>query len=457
MAQYLNGRSLRGTTGFNDFQVLRPAEFGSQVAESATMPSNARTLLSSRSRRTVPLWFGALLAACGGEAAPEATLTPLDGERALLAPSAAGSSPSNDANDSVGTTPIPDELTTPANPEPVTPLDFDPVAAACEHQLDCSWSARAPLPTSSRGHAAATSNGLIYVFGGVTAAEASNGPVGLAEREALGVTLPNPLYGQVRSYDPTADLWSARASMPVGLYSATAHAIQDAIYVVGGYGEQGFTGALQRYSPATDTWDSLSPRPLQRYTFMSEAIGDKVYVAGGMGPYENPTPEQASSWEGKTRLEIYDIVTDTWSEGTPAPEALSDAASCAAADRIFLFGGELANATLIYDVATDSWSEGSPPPSLREGQRCARVGESLFVLGGRDTVSGAALDLIERYDVATDTWHVNEQLPTPRYWFASIALGAEIYSIGGEGSTTSPTPANDFGLLGSVEVLRVAP
>jgi N-acetylneuraminic acid mutarotase len=446
----------------NDFGMLKGADFGSKVADSAGMPSNARTLLSSRSLRIVPLWLGVLLAACGSDAALEAAPDPGDEERALLTPGAAGVRPSNDPitpDDRAGSTPILETLTTPAlteDSETGALLDFNPVAAACEERLDCPWSARAGLPAPSRGHAAATSNGLIYVFGGMTTAEVASTNVSPAKREALGIVPPTTFYGEVRAYDPAANLWTPRATMPVGLYNATAHAIDDAIYVVGGYGEQGFTGALQRYTQATDTWDARSPRPLQRYTFMSEAVGDKLYVTGGVGPYENPTPDQEISWEGKTRLEIYDTVTDTWSEGTPAPVALADAASCATADRIFLFGGELANATLIYDVATDSWSEGSPPPTLREGQSCARIGESMFVLGGRDPVTSVELDLIERYDVVTDTWHAAERLPTPRYWFATIALGAEIYSIGGE-RFMSGNLANDFGMLGSVEVLRVAP
>jgi N-acetylneuraminic acid mutarotase len=456
-------RSCLAQTALSDFNDLNRAELGPQVADGSNMPSHARTQLSSRALRAVPLWLGALLAACGSQAAPEAVPEPLDDEPALLGPGPLGAnasdSPITPHNDGAGAAPVLDALTTPALPEDSetdAPLDFNPVAAACENQVDCPWSARADLPMASRGHAAAISNGLIYVFGGMTTAEVASTNASPAKREALGIALPTTFYGQVRAYDPSANLWVPRATMPVGLYSSTAHAIGDAIYVVGGYGEQGFTGALQRYTPATDTWDALSPRPLQRYTFVSEAIGGRVYVTGGVGPEENPTPDRELTWDGKTRLEIYDTATDTWSDGTPAPLALADAASCAAAGRMFLFGGELANATLIYDTATDSWSQGTPPPTLREGQSCARIGDSMFVLGGRDPVTGVELDLIERYDVATDTWNVAERLPTPRFWFTSIALANEIYSIGGE-RLMSGNLANDFGMLGSVEVLRVAP
>jgi N-acetylneuraminic acid mutarotase len=387
------------------------------------------------------LVLGAALAGCSGGAATEHDTPGSLDQPPPSDPAGTQPVPDRDDEEPEGTAPVPPPIEQP-------PAVIDPITAACAGQTDCRWSARADLPAGSRSHAAAEYSGAIYVFGGMTAADTPRS----SARPGADTTAPLEKYRAVRAYSPEANSWTPRASMPVGLYSSTAHALGDAIYVVGGYGEQGFTGALQRYSPASDSWTELSPRPLARYTFMSEVVGGRIYVTGGMGPFEIPTLEDAA-WEGKTSLEIYDPATDTWTEGTPAPQALSDGASCALGDRIFFMGGELANATLIYDVGTELWSEGAPAPTTRGGMSCARVGDSFYLLGGRDGGRGHELDRVERYDVTSDSWQEYKTLPTPRYWFSTVALGTSIYSIGGERLDASV----DFGLLRSVEVLTVAP
>jgi N-acetylneuraminic acid mutarotase len=80
--------------------------------------------------------------------------------------------------------------------------------------------------------------GQLYVIGGCTVADCS------------GIT------GAVEAYDPNANGWSTKASMPSGTerYDAAVRVINGKLYVAGGHNAGGVIGTVEIYNPVTDTW-----------------------------------------------------------------------------------------------------------------------------------------------------------------------------------------------------------
>lgn len=294
------------------------------------------------------------------------------------------------------------------------------VGPGCLGKPGCPWSELAPLPEPSRSLVAVTYQGLIYTIGGTTPN---------VDPPLIGEDSPQK-FTDVLAYDPETDIWSKRAPLPVGTLSLGAHVIGDKIYAFAGYGADGFVNEVEAYDPATDSWELKAPRPTYRYTFGSEVIANRVVLIGGFGPVDN-MQAMGQDWEPKLDVEVYDVAEDTWTTMSPAPRAISDAASCVFGDQIYLFGGEFTNRTSVYDVTQDRWSEGSRPPIAREGHACVRVGDRFLLLGGR-TSGGPPLDAVEQYDPVTDTWTHLEALPEPRVWLAATSLGSSVYVIGGE-------------------------
>jgi N-acetylneuraminic acid mutarotase len=76
-----------------------------------------------------------------------------------------------------------------------------------------TWSARAPLPTTRSGLAAATLDGVIYAFGG-------EGPDGT--------------FDESEAYDPASDSWMNATAMPTARHGLGSAVVDGLIYVVAG-------------------------------------------------------------------------------------------------------------------------------------------------------------------------------------------------------------------------------
>jgi N-acetylneuraminic acid mutarotase len=86
---------------------------------------------------------------------------------------------------------------------------FDPATSA--------WTARAPMPTSRAGFAAAVARDRVAVAGGEGNAWAASG-----------------VFQEVELYDPAMDTWTSLASMRTPRHGTGAAAVGDVVYVPGG-------------------------------------------------------------------------------------------------------------------------------------------------------------------------------------------------------------------------------
>jgi hypothetical protein len=134
-----------------------------------------------------------------------------------------------------------------------------------------------------------------------------------------GLGTGNTVLSSVEYYDPTTDSWSSVASLPQGVYNATATSDGEGhIFVFGGDNSSGQPiDTVYRYTIATNSWDTGSPMPVAASEASAvDAAYGMIYVIGGL-----------SSSGALSDVNWYNPVTDTWTEETSLPSAVYGAAT----------------------------------------------------------------------------------------------------------------------------------
>ena len=199
--------------------------------------------------------------------------------------------------------------------------------------------------------------------------------------------------------------------------------------------------------PTTDQpWVPLAPipEPLGLEGHCTSLIGNMVYTAfGNSGGVYAPTGLESGD---TNRLRIYDLATNTWTFGPPAPTAgrAEHYRGMAKGGRLFCLGGRSTNETWSFEPATLTWTPKAPfPDSSRVGTSAATFGNSIFVFGGREGTapcSTSGTTRVLRYDVDKDMWFPAGSMVEARSDTTVARVGGFIYIFGGcNGSTFSET------------------
>jgi hypothetical protein len=180
-------------------------------------------------------------------------------------------------------------------------------------------------------------------------------------------------------------------------------------------------------------------------TGMSVAsAGNKIVFAGG-------NESNGFSAFHSSRVDIYDISTNTWSIAELCV-ARDDMAAIASGNKIFFGGGEVGDGTWpvdsvdIYDVTTNTWTV-AHLSTAGHSIAAASVGNKVFFAGGDHGFNGTpGLDRakqVDIYDIATNTWSTSQLSNSKVVGHCAVTAGNKIYFSGGETwQGTNPVASN---------------
>lgn len=249
-----------------------------------------------------------------------------------------------------------------------------------------------------------------------------------------------PVSTQSEQLEPDRGVWRTAAAAPTKRTEVAAAAMNDKIYVVGGFEQPNLgnvmnlaiTPSLEEYDPSHDRWTSKAPLPVGLHHVGIGVTGGRLYVIGGY------RQSGLSVWQPVATVYAYDGATDSWTERTPMPTARGALSVTEHEGRLYAIGGydRTANsaAVEVYDPARNLWTSRAPLPTPRDHLAAATVSGKLYAIGGR--VNGdyrRNLSVTERYDPVTDQWTGVADLPTARSGITASVVGGRIYVFGGEG------------------------
>ncbi len=225
--------------------------------------------------------------------------------------------------------------------------------------------------------------------------------------------------------------WESLNAVPEALGEVAGGIIDGFLYLVG----EG-SGNTYRFDCVNRQWISnAAPRTFTGHHHAAEVYDGKLYLIGGI----------SGGSEGK--VQIYDPVMDSWSEGMDMPWAAGSPSTSVINGMIYAAGGIVGTFTVgtagVYDPLLDTWTlRAQMPDGGRNHTAAATDGEKFYIFGGRKGGNFVANGLDETfvYDPGANTWDwsgaggsILERIPEARGGMGkAIYLRGEFYVFGGE-------------------------
>jgi hypothetical protein len=216
--------------------------------------------------------------------------------------------------------------------------------------------------------------------------------------------------------------WTQANVYPLSVSGAAVASNGTSIYAFGGNSNGGGEHAeAYRYDPSANTWTALASMPTgPDYLCHAEYGGNgKIYVMGG--------------GNGGTLNRIYDIATNSWSAGAPVPEAVFDHGHAYWNGKIYVIGGIVFgvawSAVYAYDVATNTWSEPlSPLPQAEFDMACGAINNKIYCANGSTSTQPAhPRNELFIYDIAANSWTTGANSPQASIYPAGTVVGGKLY------------------------------
>lgn len=248
------------------------------------------------------------------------------------------------------------------------------------------------------------------------------------------MTTPEDLAagGDVYAYDPSNDKWEARAKMPVKKSSYSLVALNDRVYVIGGFtAANEATAAVEEYNPATNTWTTKASMPTARSRIGIVVLEGKIYALGG----------KVKEGAATDAVECYDPIRDTWSRKRALARTFIGVQAAAAGGKIYVLKGtELKDKRFEmvldfdeYNPATDTWTRKASGTFPKEPLEAVAVGGKYFAVGG-GAFTDSSVPSLKEYEPAGDRWVVRSNMLSTSartIHFSWAVLGGKIYTFGG--------------------------
>lgn len=255
---------------------------------------------------------------------------------------------------------------------------------------------------------------------------------------AMGVAINDKLYvlgGYNSNFSVAADLyrldtsnpasgWQSMTPMPLRVIGAQAVSLGGKIYVTGGYSGTNPVASVQVYEPGANTWSSAAPLPVALGGMAATAYNGKIYIFGGAGADDQPT----------NAVYEYDPATGISTPKNPMPAPVYNAAAAVLNNRIYVVGGSsYSYANFVYNPATDQWLGIAPSPrTTTDKTGLLSLGGELWALGGSYSGQEAPGVTVQIYSPLSNTWRYGPAFLSQRTWTsAATVIGNTAYVAGG--------------------------
>jgi len=231
-------------------------------------------------------------------------------------------------------------------------------------------------------------------------------------------------------------------TLPEQRSAAVASAANKIVFAGGASAQEPYGSArVDIYDIITKTW-TIAHLSVPRYGITAVVVGNKILFAGG------ESGELGDALYGfHSEVDIYDAATDSWSL-SHVSEPQHNMSAAALGDKVFFAGGNTSssaytNKVEIYDASANTWSLRTLSETKELTSVVAADGKVYFAGGHNYNNGNSFSNKIDIYDQTSDAW-TTATLTLPRATWGGISINNKIFWAGGN---------DERGFLCSVEIL----
>lgn len=253
---------------------------------------------------------------------------------------------------------------------------------------------------------------------------------------AIGGLSGKKYINAIDEYEVETDKWTTKTTFPTGGRSSSSSVVIDGkIYITGGVASSGaVTKSLDIYDPSTNVWTKGADLPVTLAGHSSQVVNNKIIVVGGFTRFNDAV----------TTTYEYDVSTNSWSKKADMLESRRYTSSALIDGKIYATGGYNDSKGVLssveeYDPVKNIWTKKTDMPKERYNTATISHNGLMYVIGGAlatASLSGPATDAVDIYDPKTDKWSIGPSLDIPRHSIAVAELDGKLYIAGGSNSST---------------------
>lgn len=266
--------------------------------------------------------------------------------------------------------------------------------------------------------------------------EATLTPTGEADPSTPGETEPDELVVTDEPLEPRR-----AADLPGSRTEVTGTSWGERIIAVGGLDDTGAAMSnVDVYDPQTDTWSQGPDLPVALHHTAVAALDERVYVVGGYSI-------RGGSWAAEAAVWSLGAGEDEWREEPPLDTARGALAVASTGGRLVAVGGVAPDGTVlatteVLELGAAGWVPGPGLGTAREHLAATAVDHEVYALAGRAGGFATNRDSVEV--LRDDAWYDAGTLNHARGGIGAATVHGVPCVAGGE---------EDAGTIGSVECL----
>ncbi|XP_036339616.1 kelch-like protein 12 [Rhagoletis pomonella] len=223
---------------------------------------------------------------------------------------------------------------------------------------------------------------------------------------SVGGLLDDQPTSSVYSYNLATQTWMELPAMVTSRGSVCVATVNGNIYAIGGYdGSNRVLGTMEKLNLTNGKkWTLLRKMSMPRRNATALAIGELIYIIGGFD----------KDWQQLRSVECYNIRTTTWTKCADMHTARHDCGASVLNGIIYVIGsGNLPpfrHDVECYNPHTDTWTKVSSLITARHGINGVTFNGQLLAVGG--FLPNNYKGLVEMYNPTQNIWAKTMPLPT---------------------------------------------